>query len=194
MAFPHRTLICRLSRAGLLSVATLSVASCVASGKALVTDAKPTMGSQFTAALFRKFEDGRASELRTSTFRWEDGAYVSVSGPEDLRRFASMPLQGSDIIIQGSGPKGKLFTYWLGRKLAEGAYLIEPLDETDLAAANKPALCAKHESKGFCFVDTTDNLVTMAEATARSPVKNAEIAVIVRDSLKPSSETLDIQK
>ena len=194
MAFTRSTAMTGLLRFGILGLATLSVASCVASDKDLVTDAKPTMGAQFTAQLFRKFDDGRAHELRTSTFRWEDGAYVSVAGASDLRRFVSMPLKDNDTLIQGSETDGKLFTYWLGRKLADGAYLIEPLDEDDVSAAIRPGLCAKDESKGFCFVDTKEKLVTLAEATARSAVKHAEIAVIVGDRLKPSSEILDVRR
>jgi hypothetical protein len=184
----------RIARVGVLGVASLGVVSCVASDKGLVTDAKPVMGARFTAKLFRKFEDGRAHELRASTFHWQDGAYVAVGGAADLRRFVSMPLQGDDTIIQGSDSTGRLFMYWLGRKIADGAYMIEPVDEADVDAATRSALCAKDESKGTCFVDTKEKLVTLAQATARGPVKNAEIAVIVGDSLKPSPEILDVRK
>lgn len=104
-----------LIRILVLSAASLGVASCVASKEALVSDAKPTMGPQFTAELFRRFTDGRANELQASTFQWEDGAYVAVSSPVDLRRFVSMPLKGNDSIIQGSDTSRKMFSYWLGR-------------------------------------------------------------------------------
>ena len=194
MAFIRGAIGRGLCRAGALGVATLGMASCVASDKGLVTDAKPTMGRQFTAQLFRKFYDGRAHELRASTFRWEDGAYVDVRGAVDFRRFVSMPLHGDDTIIQASDANGKLFTYWLGRKLANGTYLIEALDEANVDAEKRPALCVKQEQDGFCFVDTKAKLVALAEATACAPIRNAEIAVIVGDNFNPPSEILDVKK
>ena len=63
-----------------LTAAALGLASCVASERPLLTDAKPILGNQFKAQLFRKFSDGRAHEVQTSTFRWQDGAYVNVGG------------------------------------------------------------------------------------------------------------------
>ena len=159
-----------------------------------MSDAKPTMGTQFTAQLYRNFSDGRAHELRASTFRWKDGAYVVVDGAVDLRRFVSMPLEGNDEIIQGSDVGGKSFTYWLGRKLVDGAYLILPLDEGHVDAATRSTLCSREEPGGFCVVDAKEHLVTMAEATAKGPLKDAEVAVIVGDGFKPASEITDVRR
>ena len=183
-----------LLRALALGASTLGLASCVVSDKALVSDAKPIMGSQFTAQLYRRFTDGRAHELRASTFRWKDGAYVVVDGAVDLRRFVSMRLKGDDEIIQGSDAGGKAFTYWLGRKLVDGAYLILPLDEGHADAAIRSTLCTREEPGGFCVVDTKEHLVALAEATAKGASKDAEVAVIVADGVKPVSDILDVRR
>ena len=95
----------RLFRVVASCTASFGVASCVASSKELISDAKPTMGPQFTAELFRRFYDGRAHELQASNFRWENGAYVNVGGPVDLRRFVSAPLKGDDSGIMEHPPQ-----------------------------------------------------------------------------------------
>ena len=177
-----------------MCTASFGVASCVASSKEMISDAKPAMGPQFTAQLFRRFYDGKAHELQASSFRWQDGAYVNVGGPVDLRRFVSAPLKGDDSIIQGSDMSGKIYSYWLGRKLADGAYLILPLDEGDVDAASRNKFCATQQASGICIVNSKESLIALAEATARSPIKNAEVAVIVGDGLKPAPVILDVRR
>ena len=128
-------------------------------------------------------------------FRWQDGAYVNVGGgATKFRQFVSRPLQAEDSIIQGSDAGGKLFTYWIGRKLADGAYLIIPVDEEDVDAAVRNTLCAKRQPKDFCIIDTNEQLVTLAKATAIKPMKNAELAVVVDNELKSATSIPHLDK
>jgi hypothetical protein len=100
-----------LLRSVSLSVAFLGLASCVASETSLVGSAVPTLGPLFTVQVFRDFVDGRAHDLKASTYKWEDGAYVNVGGAPDLRRIVSVPLGGDLQLVQGSDAKKRIFTY-----------------------------------------------------------------------------------
>lgn len=167
-----------------LLAVVVSLASCVVSDKPLLSNAKPLLGPHFTVQLFRHFSNGKSGEIRTSVFAWKDGAYVNTGGnATDLSRFIATPLHGDDMVLQGSNAKGKVYAYWLSRKFADGAYLILPLDETYLDVASREKLCAKDQPAGFCLVDTAEKLAELSRATAASPIKNAEIAVIIADGL-----------
>jgi hypothetical protein len=78
--------------------------------------------------------------------------------------------------------------------VADGTYLIRPLDEGDVGAADRTTLCARQVPGGLCFVSTKEHLLALAEATARRPLKEAEIAVIVGDSLKPAPAFIDVRR
>ena len=175
-------------RLAALAVAALCLASCVVSETPLVKDAKPTLGSRFTVQLFRKFSDGRAHELNTSVFEWKGDTYVNTGGSAmDLPQFVARPLS-NDYIIQSSNVGRKLFTYWIGRKVTDGVYLVIPLDEGDLSGGLQDTLCRKGSPVGFCVIETAGQLDDIARVTAKSPLKNAEVAVIVEQGLKAGAD------
>ena len=43
---------------------------------------------------------------------------------QDLKRFVAQPLAGNDFVIQSSDDNGKMFLYWLGRRLTPGVYQV----------------------------------------------------------------------
>lgn len=173
-----------------LTAASFGLCSCVASEKPLVSETKPVVGQQFTAELFRSFSEGEAHEVRKATFQWQDGAYLNDgTGATDVARFVVQPLQGDDSIIQSTDVGGKIFRYWIGRKLTDGAYLIVPVDEANVDAAARDAACAKGQPAGICIVRTRDQLLALAYATADRPVKNAEIAIVVKKGLEARVDT-----
>jgi hypothetical protein len=169
------------SVAAIVAVAA-SLAACVASESPLVSDAQPVLGRQFTAQVYRRFDGAKAGELKTAAFRWKDGVYVKDGADEStLTRFVSEPLQGDDTIIQGWNATGKLYSYWIGRKVMPGAYLVFPVDEANASNATRDQVCVAAQPQGFCIVKTHEQLMAMALATARAPIKNGEVAVIVED-------------
>ena len=175
-------------------VLSLSLGSCVASKMPLIVGAQPIVGPRSTAQLFRKFSDGKAHEMRMTSFAWQDGSYVNTgSGATDIARFTAEPLQADDSLIQSADAGGKLFRYWIGRKITPGAYLIFPLDESTIDDATRATFCAEKQPAGLCIVATKTQLVALAKATASKPVKNGEIAVIVEDGLTGAPDKPAIQ-
>lgn len=169
-------------RSGLVAafITTLALSACVESQLPLVTDTQPLIGQQFEAHFYENFVDGKANDFHVSVYRWKDGQYVRASGParEEIR-FVAQPLTGNDYLIQSTNESGKRFFYWIGRKLADGVYLIFPVNETDTDDATRNAMCGKDQPEGFCRIGTYDQLVTLAHATATKPVRKAALGVLL---------------
>ena len=172
----------RIAFVAAIAFAGSTLAACVASEGPLLSDAQPVLGRQFAAQIYRRFDSGKAGELKTAKFRWKDGTYVKDGADvSTLTRFVSEPLQGDDTIIQGWNATGKLYSYWIGRKVMPGAYVLFPVDEANANNATQNQVCTEAQPQGFCIVKTHDQLIAMAMATARAPIKNGEIAIIVED-------------
>jgi hypothetical protein len=160
--------------------AALALSGCVESQMPLMTDAKPLLGQQFEVHLYESFVDGKATDFHTSVYQWKDGQYVRGSGmSRDAKRFVAQPLAASDFLIQSSDEDGKVFYYWIGRKLASGVYLIFPLNETDADEATRGAACGANQPEGICRVRNIDQLVTLARATAAKPIREAALGVVL---------------
>jgi hypothetical protein len=163
-----------------LAAAALNLSACVVSQKPLLTDVKPTLGERFEIHLYERVPEGKAFDFHAISYSWKDGKYVHASGlARDVASFVSQPLEGNDFLIQTTDDNQSLFKYWIGRKLADGVYLIFPLSEADSDAATRDAVCAKNQLDRMCLIGTYDHLATLARATAAKPVHNPSLGVIV---------------
>lgn len=161
------------------AIAALLLSACVQSETPLITDAQPLLGQQFEVHLYEEFVDNKASGVHASTYQWKDGQYVRASGlARDARRFVAQPLAGNDFLIQSSDESGKVFLYWLGRRLIPGVYQIFGVNELDVDETTRKAICGDRSSD-ICWVTTRDQLLTMARATAAKPPRNAAIGVVL---------------
>lgn len=167
---------------GVLAIATLALSACVELQVPLLTDTKPLVGQQFEAHLYENFIDGKANDFHASIFRWKNGRYERASGlSRDVTSFVAQPLEGNDFIIQGSDVSEKVFNYWIGRKLVDGVYLIFPLNEDDLDTTARNTICAKDQQTGVCIIQTYNQLVTMARATAAKPARDTTLGVLLAE-------------
>ena len=158
----------------------LTLSACVELQIPLLTDTQPLLGQQFEVHLYENFVDGKALDFHTSIYRWKDDKYVRGSGlARDITSFVVKLLEGNDFIIQGTNESERLFNYWIGRRLIYGVYLVFPLDETDVDAATRNAVCAKDQPGGVCMIQTYDQLITLAHGTAAKPVRDPALAVIL---------------
>ena len=168
--------------------AALLLSGCVESEKPLLTDAKPLLGQQFEVHLYESFVDKKASDFHSSVYHWEGGQYVRASGlARDVKRFVAQSLSSNDFLIQStgysekstSGKNEKLFEYWIGRRLVDGVYLIFALNESDVDDATRNAACGNEQSEGVCRIQSYDQLVILARATAAKPVRDFALGVIL---------------
>jgi hypothetical protein len=171
-----RTVLGKLTVA---AIAALLLSACVQSQTPLITDAQPLLGQQFEVHLYEDFVDNKASGVHASTYQWRDGQYVRASGlAQDAKRFVAQPLAGNDFVIQSSDENGRVFLYWLGRRLTPGVYQIFGINEMDADEATRKAICSDR-SVDICWVATRDQLLTLARATAAKPPRNAALGVVL---------------
>ena len=184
----------RKARLGAVALLALFSGSCVISDRPLVVGSKPILGERFDAVLFRDFTEGSGYSSQKVGYRWSDGFYVrrSASG-KYMVRFAAEPISDTDLLVertQDDRPEGrpKLFTYFIARKVADGAYLIAPLNENDLSVSDREGICGKDQPEGFCAIKDHDQLVTSARATAGKTWRNTSVAVLTfGDELKAAN-------
>ena len=163
--------------AGLATVLLLT--GCVESNSPLISGAKPLIGERFQVHLYEGFIENKASHFHTAVYQWSDGQYVRTSGlASDAKRFVAEPLAGSDFILQSTDEAGKRFVYWIGRKLSDGVYQIFALDADDADIATRTAMCSR-ETTDLCRINTHQQLVAMAKATAAKPARDHALAVLV---------------
>jgi hypothetical protein len=161
------------------AIAASLLSACVQSQTPLITDAQPLLGQRFEVHLYEDFVDNKASGVHASTYQWKDGQYVRASGlAQDAKRFVAVPLAGSDFVIQSSDENGKIFVYWLGRRLTPGVSQIFGINEMDTDEATRTTICSDRSSD-ICWVTTRDQLLTMARATAAKPPRNAALGVVL---------------
>jgi len=70
--------------------------------------------------------------------------------------------------------------YALARRLADGTYLIVPIDETDADPQTREKFCTKTQDAS-CRITTTEQLFVFARATADKPIEGGGLAVVVPD-------------
>ncbi|MEX0752419.1 MAG: hypothetical protein WD073_05785 [Xanthobacteraceae bacterium] len=162
-----------------VALAGLMLSACIDSTAPILSNGKPDFGEQVQFHLYSLY-DGAAHQAEIVTYRW-NGTRYAVSGkrPNDMSDFTIHDFEGPDAIVQGiSIKKGKTIDYALARKLADGTYLVIPIDENDADEATRGKFCIKDKSSP-CRVESHDQLVAFARATAAKPHQQGGLAVLV---------------
>jgi hypothetical protein len=172
----------KLHRAGLgvAAAAAMILSGCIESRIPLLTDAHPLIGQEFEVHLYEDFADGKANNFHASSYRWKDGQYVRASGlARDVKSFVVQSMTATDYIIQATNESEKVFHYWIGRKIADGVYIIFAPNEADVDDVIRAAACAKGQPAEICQIQTFDQLTMFARATSAKPVRNPALGVIL---------------
>jgi hypothetical protein len=161
----------------LLSVTGL--AGCVDSAAPLLTDAQPLLGERLSLMLYA-LRDGAAHEPTAATFAWRAGRYMLISGGgPGIRDFTLHRFDGQDLIVQSAKPAFPA-EYAIARKLADGTYLVFPVDEHDADQAIRGQFCAR-EPAIACRVATREAVLALARATAAKPHSTGGLAVLLAE-------------
>lgn len=177
----ERTVVFRsLVKLTLAFISALSLTACVESQAPLIDDARPLLGQQFGVHLYEEFVDNKAGDVHSSVYWWKDGEYVRAYGlARDARRFVAQPLEGNDFLLQSSDEGRGVYLYWVARKLSPGVYLLFAVDETAVDEPDRGVLCGTAVTDGICRIQTRDQLIALARATAARPPKATALAVVV---------------
>lgn len=162
-----------------LALGALTLTACVDSSAPILSDGKPIFGQQVYVHLY-SLHDGAAHRPEVVTFRWNGARYVVPRWRlKDLSAFTFHDFEGSDAIVQSFNAKGeRTIEYALARKLADGVYLVIAIDEDDADEATRASSCTKAKSSP-CRIETRDQLLAFARATAAKPHPGGGLAVLV---------------
>jgi hypothetical protein len=162
-----------------VALCALLLAGCVDSAAPILHDAKPIFGQRARLHLYA-LRDGAAHEPDIATYRWNGSRYVIPRWRSaNLSPFTIHDFEGNDSIVQSFSTKGeKAIEYALARKLADGVYLVIAIDENDADEATRAALCSKAKFSP-CRIETREQLLAFARATAAKPQQSGGLAVLV---------------
>ena len=155
------------------------LAGCIDSTAPILTDAQPLIGERVRLQ-FYALRDGAAHEPSAATFTWRDARYVPTGGAAtDIGDFTLHAFEGADLLVQSVRP-GRPAEYAIARKLADGAYLVVVIDESDADDSTRSKFCNSNAGTA-CRVATREAVLAFARATAGKPHATGGLAVVVAD-------------
>jgi hypothetical protein len=171
----------------LAALLCLTAAGCVSSTEPILSDARAILGERGRLHIFSAPKDGARNVLRHD-FQWRRDRYVAASGPRtEPIEFTAHPFEGRDLVVQWKSatawsPKQKQrgmrpVTYFLLRKVAEGAFLMLPVSEDDVDDATRKRFCIK-SPEATCRISTPEQLFAFARAAAEKEDPDAGIVVV----------------
>jgi hypothetical protein len=184
-------------RAPLLALAlclALTTGACVSSTEPILSDARAILGERGQLHIFSAPKDGVRTVLRYD-FQWRRDRYVTTPGRRAQPiEFSAHPFEGRDLVVQWKSaltwsPKQKQqglrpVTYFLLRKVAEGAFLMLPVTEDDVDEATRKRFCVK-SPETTCRISTPEQLFAFARAAAEKEDPDAGIVVIEAPAKRP---------
>src|SRR5215475_11175870 len=154
----------------------LSLTGCISATGPILGDAKAILGDRIQVHAFASPKDG-TRDYSTGIFEWSGSRYVRRSG--DFTDFTIHPYEGRDLIIQSQASRGSsIIDFGLARRIAEGVYLIIPIQEEDADEPTRSRFCTKTQGAS-CRISTPEQLFVFARATAARDEDNGGVAVVV---------------
>ena len=170
-------------RAVVASLCGLSLSACIDSASPILPASQPLFGPRLKLQLYG-LRNGFARDPEQVTFTWNGALYVRTSGGmKDVSAFSVHDFEADDFIIQ-SVPANKtgLTEYAVMRKLVDGVYQVNVIDEDDADGPTRAAFCGKGEKKDrSCRIKTRDRLFAFARATAARRKSDGGLAIRLMD-------------
>jgi hypothetical protein len=163
-------------RTGLGLLAAFCLSGCVTAANPILGDARAILGERIEVHFFSPSKDG-AREHSTGLFEWSGSRYVPRAG--DFTEFTVHPFEGRDSIIQGPASRNsRSIEFALARRIAEGVYLVIPIQHEDADEPTRQRFCTKTQIT-TCLITTPEQLFVFARATAARDEDNGAVAVVM---------------
>jgi hypothetical protein len=164
------------SRPFLTPLLALGLTGCISATGPILGDAKAILGDRIQVHAFASPRDGKR-DYTTGIFEWSGSRYVRRSG--DFTDFTIHPYEGRDLIIQSQTSRGSTsINFGLARRIAEGVYLIIPIQEEDADEPTRARFCTKTQGAD-CRISTPEQLFVFARASAARDEDIGGVAVVV---------------
>jgi hypothetical protein len=154
----------------------LGLTGCITATREILGDARAILGERIQVHAFTTPRNGTRT-YSTGIFEWSGSRYVRRSG--DFTDFTIHPYEGRDLIVQSQTSRGSTtIEFGLARRIAEGVYLIIPIQEEDADESTRARFCTKTQGAS-CRISTPEQLFVFARATASRDEDNGAVAVVV---------------
>jgi hypothetical protein len=171
----HRTRFLRFATA---ACAAIALTGCISSTGPVLSDAKPVLGERGLIHVFT-LSQRAAHDPGLVSFQWSGSRYLVRGKSIGYSDFTAYPYEGRDWIVQGTTQRPpKRVEYGLARRLADGTYLLIPIDEEDADQSAREKFCTKTQDAA-CRIATPEQLFVFARASADKPVEGGGLAVVV---------------
>jgi hypothetical protein len=162
----------------------LALAGCISSTSPILSDPKPVLGERGVIHTFT-LSGGAAHEPGTLSFQWRGSRYVLAGRSIGISDFTAYAYEGRDWIVQGTTQRSPAHVeYGLARRLADGVYLLLPINEDDADASARERFCTRTQDAS-CRIATPEQLFVFARASADKGADGGGLAVVVPAPAKP---------
>jgi hypothetical protein len=169
-------------------LAALALTGCISSTAPILSDAKPVLGERGVIHAFT-LSGGAAHDPAVVSFQWSGSRYLVRGKSIGFSDFTAYAYEGRDWIVQGTTQRApSRVEYGLARRLADGVYLLMPINEDDAEEPAREKFCTKTQDAS-CRIATPEQLFVFARASADKPLEGGGLAVVV-----PATETLPRQR
>jgi len=157
----------------------LALSGCISSTAPILSDAKAILGDQFEMHMYSPRDGGQHSE-GVVTLQWNGSRYAVRGRGDKMDDFTVHAFEGRDLIVQTAPRPPKPVEYALARKLADGVYMVVPIDEEFTDETTRAKFCTKTQDAS-CRITTPEQLFVFARAAAdyADGHQDTSIAVIV---------------
>ena len=167
-------------RGGLAALCALSLSGCIDSGSPILANAEPVFGHQLRLQ-FYSLRNGVVDDPEQASYRWNGTSYAHAGGGmSDIAALTVHPFEKGEFIVQSvPAKKNGGIEYAVMRPLAEGVFMVVPVDEDD---AEPPLRAANCKPAGHsCRIETRDQLFAFAKATAARRKSNGGLVLRLPD-------------
>src|SRR5262249_9612176 len=146
-------------RIAIISLLSLPLAGCISSTVPILGDAKAILGERINLHLFAPRLDTATpgeSGLRhqgVASMQWTGGRYVARDRGDLVTDFTVHAFEGRDLILQTVPRSPRPVEYALARRLADGTYMVLPLDEDTADEETRAKFCTKTQ-EASCRITT----------------------------------------
>jgi hypothetical protein len=160
------------------------LAGCISSSTPILGDAKAILGEQIDLHVFEPRQngttpgDGGLSHQGVASMQWTGGRYVARSGGNLVSDFTVHAFEGRDLIVQAAPRARRSVEYALARRLADGTYMVLPIDEETADEETRAKFCTKTQEVS-CRITTPEQLFVFARATADNAEGRTDAGIVV---------------
>jgi len=137
-----------LAQAALAALCALALSGCIDSPGPILASSQDVFGAKLKLQFF-SLREGRAREPSQAEFTWNGSLYSRSGGAlREVSAFSVHPFEAGDFLIQEVPVKRPRITeYALLHKLADGVFMVWPIDEEDADEPTRAAFCGKGDKK-----------------------------------------------